>query len=479
MGLSVSLDTGITGLRAAQYAMDVAAHNVANANTDGYSRQDVQLAAVPPPFTQFSGPGNPISQIGLGVRLQQVRRDRDQLLDTQYRDIRGLNDQYQAQASALQEAENTLNEPGDQGIGAQITNFFNAFRDLTSQPESLAARSAAVQSGATLAAAFNRESTLLTQQRTALDQSLDVDVSNVNSMAQQIAALNVQIQQAVVAGGTANDLMDQRDLLLDNLAGMVGASSQAGANGAVDVIVGGHKLVDSTKPFDPSNPAAPGGAVDPLQRTNTPPLTNGFNTITWRSDGSAAGIATGTVKGTIDARDINVSGLLTDLNTLAGGFISAINTAHAAGYGLDNSTGLNFFTGTDAATIGVNQTLVTSPEKLATSDQPNAPGNPNAANAIIAVQSALLFNGGTASVNDSYNSIVSGLGVNAAQAQNLATNQQTLLQHIDTARQSVMGVSIDEEMTNMMKAQHSYEAAARVITASDSMLDTLINHMLV
>lgn len=471
MGLSVSLDTGITGLRAAQYEMDTAAHNVANANTDGYSRQDVQLAAVPPPFTQFNGPGNPISQIGLGVRLQQVRRDRDQLLDTQYRDIRGLNDQYQAQANALQEAENTLNEPGDQGIGAQITNFFNAFRDLTSQPESLAARSAAVQSGATLAAAFNRESTLLTQQRTALDQSLDVDVSNVNSMAQQIASLNVQIQQAVVAGGTANDLMDQRDLLLDNLAGMVGATSQAGANGAVDVIVGGHKLIDSTKPL--------ANAVDPLQRTNTPPLTNGFNTITWTSDGTAANIGTGTVKGTIDARDVNVSGLINNLNTLAGGFINAINAAHSAGYGLDNTTGLNFFTGTDAATIGVNQTLVTNPEKLATSDQPNEPGNPNAANTIIGVQSAMLFNGGTANVNDSYNSIVSGLGVNAAQAQNLATNQQTLLQHIDTSRQSVMGVSIDEEMANMMKAQHSYEAAARVITASDSMLDTLINKMLV
>ncbi len=471
MALSVSLDTGVTGLRAAQYEMDTAAHNIANANTDGYSRQDVQLAAVPPPFTQFNGPGNPISQIGLGVQLQQVRRDRDQLLDTQYRDIRGLNDQYQAQANALQEAENTLNEPGDQGIGAQITNFFNAFRDLTSQPESLVARSAAVQSGATLAAAFNRESTLLGQQQSALDQSLNVDVSNVNSMAQQVAALNVQIQQAVVAGGTANDLMDQRDLLLDNLSGMVGASSQAGANGSVDVIVGGHKLVDSTKPL--------ASAVDPLQRTNTPPLTNGFDTITWTSDGTAANITTGTVKGTIDARDINVTGLINNLNTLAGGFISAINTAHSAGYGLDNATGLNFFTGTDAATIGVNQTLVSNPEKLATSDQPNAPGNPNAANTIIGVQGALLFNGGTANVNDSYSSIVSSLGVNAAQAQNLATNQQTLLQHIDTSRQSVMGVSIDEEMANMMKAQHSYEAAARVITASDSMLDTLINKMLV
>lgn len=152
-----------------------------------------------------------------------------------------------------------------------------------------------------------------------------------------------------------------------------------------------------------------------------------------------------------------------------------MNARHQSGYGLNGATGLNFFTGSGAADIAVNPTLRGSPESLAASDAPNEPGNPNTARAIAAVQDALLMNGGTATLDDYYRATVAALGVSASQAEAQMNGQEAVLKHIDAERQSVMGVSVDEEMSNLIKFQRAYQAAARVISTVDEMLDTLIN----
>jgi flagellar hook-associated protein 1 FlgK len=467
MSLSISLDTGVSALRAAQVDLDTTSHNIANIDTVGYSRQEVEFQAVPPAQSKFSSPGVPLQEIGLGVDAGTIRRIRDGLLDVQYRDVRQLDDDYQARSTALKQAEVTLNEPSDQGLQAQLTSFFNSFRDLASQPESIAARSTAVAQGNTLAAAFNRTSMLLTTQRGDLDTSLDVKVSEVNEKAQEVVDLNSQIRTAINSGNTANDLMDRRDLLLDDLAGLAGATSQPGDNGTVDVLIGGRKLVDSTK------------TVPDLLATQPDPTNNNLKKIVFSSDNASAGITGGEINGIIVARDVHVTGLINNLDQLAQTLITAVNGAHSAGYGLDNTTGLPFFSGSSAATIGVNATLQTNPEKLATSDASGEPGNANVAQAIAGVQNQLLMSGGTATIDDSYRGMVSNLGVASQAAQAQATNENSLMQHLDTSRQSVMGVNLNDKTTNLMKAQHTYEAAARVITTADGMLDTLINHMLV
>lgn len=463
MSISVSLNTGVTGLMAAQTAMDTASHNIANASTDGFSRQRVDFQAIPPPLSAYSG--MPGQNIGLGVDATNISRIRDLLLDGQYRQTNALDQQYTAQSSALQQLQALINEPGDTGLQAQLANFFNAFRDLSGQPESLAARSAAIQQGQTLATAFNRVHNLLVQQRQDLDTGVVSLVAQVNSDAQQIAALNAQIKIAMVSGAQPNDLMDQRDLLLDKLAGLAGTVSTIQPDGSVTVTLGGQTLV--------------AGNTANLLATVPDPSNNNLSKIIWQATSAPATVPSGQIAGTLAARDGDVKQMINNIDALASNLISAVNAAHSAGYGLDNSTGLPFFNGTDASTIAVNPTLVSSPQSLATSDQPNQPGNGNAATNIANVQSALIMSGGTATLDDFYRTAVANLGVATQQAQTLQKNQDALVKQIDNQRQSVAGVSIDEEMTNLQKAQHAYEAAARVVEISDSMLDTLINRMLI
>lgn len=460
MALSISLNTGVTGLMAQQTAMDTASHNIANASTDGYSRQTVDFQAIAPPITALPG-----QNIGLGVDSTSIFRQRDQLIDGQYRQTNALDQQYTAQSSALQQLQATLNEPGDNGIQAQLGKFFNAFRDLSSQPESMAARAAAIQQGQTLATSVNRLGSLLTQQRSDLDLGVTNLVAQVNSDATQVATLNTQIKIASLSGAQPNDLMDKRDLLMDKLAGLAGTTNTMQPDGTETITLGGQTLVA-------------GNTANALT-TVADPLNNNLQKVEWQATSTATTISSGQIAGTIAARDVNVTGMMTSLDTLAGSLITAVNSAHSAGFGLDNSTGLPFFTGTTATTIGVNATLVASPQSLATSDTSGQPGNPNAATAIANVQNSLVLNGGTATLDDFYNTTVSTLGVSAQQTQSLQQNQDTLVKQIDGQRQSVSGVSLDEEMTNLVKAQHAYQAAAHVVQISDSMLDTLINHMLI
>lgn len=463
MALSIGLDTASSGLRAMQLAIDTAAHNVANADTEGYSRQEVAFRAIPPAQSKFTSSGVPLQQLGLGVDVSRVRRLRDVLLDAQYRNTRSMRDEYQARTTALRQAEVTLNEPSDQGLQMLVSKFFNGLRDLANQPESVAARAAAVEQGATLAAAFNRTSTLLTNQRADLDASVDVKVADVNAKAREVADLNAQIRTVTVGGGTANDLMDRRDLLLDHLAGLTGATYEAGADNTVNVFIGARKLVDNVTVNDLAT--QPDAANANLKK------------VVWASDSAGVTMASGEIKGLLDARDQNLTGLLKDIDGLAGALITAVNVRHRTGYGLNNATGLDFFTGATAADMAVNGALRGSPESVAASSAPDEPGNANVMRDMAGVQRLLLLGGGTATIDDSYRSVIARLGVASQQAQLLSDNQDVVTRHLQAARASVSGVSIDEEMTSLVKGQHAYQASARVISVIDQMLDTLVNRM--
>jgi flagellar hook-associated protein 1 len=461
MGLSIGLDTAVSALRAHQLAIDTSAHNVANADTEGYSRQQVAFRAISPAKQRYNVRGNPQQELGLGVDSGRIRRLRDVLLDTQYRDVRTARDEFMAEATALSQAEVTLNEPSDQGLQALLTRFFNGFRDLAAQPESVAARAATVEQGATLAAALNRTASMLNAQRADLDASMEVKIEEINAKAQEIADLNAQIRIISVAGGTSNDLHDRRDLLVDELSGLVGVSIETRENDVVDVYIGGRMLVDDI-------------TVNPIT-TRPDPGNNNLRRVVWASDDATVDVTGGELQGILRSRDTHVTGLMTRLDEMASALLTAVNGHHRTGYGLNNATGLDFFTGTTAADIKINSVLQGSPESLATSAGPNEPGNTAVARLLSGVQNEKLLGSGTTTIDDFYRTIVSRLGVSSQQASLQAENQDVLTRHLETSRQSVAGVSIDEEMTEIMKAQHGYQAAARLVSTIDNMLDTLIN----
>jgi flagellar hook-associated protein 1 FlgK len=200
--------------------------------------------------------------------------------------------------------------------------------------------------------------------------------------------------------------------------------------------------------------------------------------VQWASDGSAATISSGEIGGLLDQRDNDLPTRLNDLNTLIGQIITDVNTAHQAGYALDGvTTGTSFFTGTDATNLAVDPAVTANLDLVAAAATPAAPGDGDNALTIADLQSGLSMSAGTQTYGDFYNSMVTSLGVDAKNTQSLAAAQQSTVDHLDQLQQSVSGVNLDEEMVNLTQYQRGYEAAARVVSSINEMLDALINKM--
>jgi flagellar hook-associated protein 1 FlgK len=200
-----------------------------------------------------------------------------------------------------------------------------------------------------------------------------------------------------------------------------------------------------------------------------------MNRLIFTSDSSALDTSAGQLGGLTTSRDTAIPNLISKLDALASGLITSINAVHAAGYGLDGSTGLDFFTGTNAGDIGVNAALLANPQQFAASSVSGSLGNAQNALALADLQLTDTMSGSTLTFDEFYTSLVTVLGADSRAAIDAADTADLVLGHIETQRQSVSGVNIDEEVANMTMAQHAYNAAARVITTIDEMLDTLIN----
>jgi flagellar hook-associated protein 1 FlgK len=454
------LDIGLSALRAAQTMMDVAAHNTANANTDGYSRQRAQLVAAPPyTYPAFNRAG--FGQLGTGVSVAAIIRVRDAFLDLQLRGQVSLAGYWDVRRDQLSQVESILAEPTDSGIGSNLNRFWGAWEDVAADPTSTAARAALVETAATLAGAFNQTARQLTGLVASLDGAVGNQVSQVNDLASRIAALNAQIQRVVVSGDRANDLEDQRDALLEQLSAIVPLSAQREADGTVTVLVGGVDLVNHDRARTMATTTDAAGHLVP--------------SWPW---GDPVALGQGQLGALVELRDQVVPGYLARLNALARDLATAVNALHQSGYDAAGNPGLAFWVftpGSEAATLAVNPALVADPAKVAAASAPNQPGNGATAAAIADLRAATIASGGTQTVSDAYAGLVGLVGADARQATEMAANQELVVDHLRTRRESISGVSLDEEAADMIRFQHAYQAAARVITTVDELLDTLIN----
>lgn len=568
MGLSIGLDTAVKALRAHQLAVDVASHNIANAQSPGYSRQRVLLRPVGLDGSDHFSRDNLLGRPGFGVDAKDVNRVRDLFMDFQARQSMSSQSQHQALSTPIENAEVVFNDPSDDGISALLGKFWAAWHDVTNEPESSPARVALVHATTTFTTRLRSAHDQLTQQRVDLNQTVAGIAEQINAKASELASLNLQIQQVELNGDMANDLRDRRDLLLDDLSKLGNISYAEDDSGSQTVYLGTHELVVGTS----------ARTINTIQDPANP----GMVKLQFAIDNDDVGVSSGQLKGVLDARDVALPELIDKLNSFASGLINSVNSIHQAGYGLDNTTGLAFFTGTDASDIAVNTVLSGSPQSIAAATGANQPGNPANALAIANLQQAtnmlsgfaasnLVVNeslsagntasgislgsslqpgtyslvaagpnvelryggptgpvvgtatlaaitppGGTitftngantvatigvasagpysaaqqladltaagnntlqieASPSTYYGNIVAVLGADVNRAKGLADSAQLLVDHLDGLRQSVQGVSIDEEVTNLNASQHAYNAAAKVISTIDEMLDTLIN----
>lgn len=455
-GISVALQAVLTHSQ----VLEITEHNIANASTKGYRRQSAILTTETPNSINGADHGIGAGQRGNGVTIDRIDRFNLAFFDGRYRAVSAEAQSWEAQSGILSHLESILAENSDDGLLPKLDQFWAGWQALSNEPTSTSLRAIVLDDASALATAFNRRATQITQMRS--DQNLAVagNVEEINSLASQIAQLNGNISRVISVGEQPNDLLDKRDLALDRLAELTGAVSSEQKNGEMLVSVGGHVLVMGQDTFK--------------LEVRTNPTDTSVVDAYW-NDGQKLTPPSGELKGTLDVRDRVLVDQLTGLNTMSAGLIAQVNTIHSGGYGLNNATGLNFFNGTDASSITVNSAL--DANSIATSSAANQAGNNNIALQITALKTVKGMKAGTATLNDFYNTQITELAVTTKRASDNSYQHGLIVNALGNQRESVVGVSLDEEAANMAKAQKAYQAAARVLTAYDDLLDLVINRM--
>jgi flagellar hook-associated protein 1 FlgK len=444
----ITLYTAFSGLSAAQAAMETTSNNIANASTVGYTRQRVDLVSRTPYARRYG-------IVGQGVDIAGITRARVTGLDAQVRLSASAQGRLDVLADMLAHTEAVMGEP-DAGITSTMTGLWNALDELTLDPPNTTAREHVISALGDLAGRINSVAEKWQIEETTASNSLESYVDKTNAMLQEVADLNKQILDARALPGEPNDLLDQRDLLIDELSNIAGVTAFTTDNGAMRVSINGLSLVTDT-------------VVTPLS----------YNASTFEITHSSGGtvVPGGELAGFQSYLTTELPGFFDELNTFASDLADALNAQHSAGYTPGGAAGgdlLTYTVGKEALTLSVavsNQSEIAA----AGSGPPVADFDGVNAEALSNLRQLLTADGGTATLDDAIRSVISYVGEMTAAAASGAKSQAALTTAAENARLQAHGVSIDEEMVNLITYQRAYEAAARVMTAVDQNLDTLIN----
>jgi flagellar hook-associated protein 1 FlgK len=444
------LQTSLRGLLAQQRLLDTTGHNIANASTKGYSRHEASLVASPALEIPAGGiAGGAGAHLGSGVDVQSYRRVRDQFVDLQYRGQNTNLGAWKSRSAALDQAETALAEPGENGINQQLSDFWDTWSDLANAngDDQGPAKQAVVEQGAALADAFK---TVRDQINLVKDQSYSEYAAlarpagpgdaggEVAQIARNIADLNDTIKRFVTAGDMPNDLLDKRDLLLDQLSEYGQVSIDGQADGTVNV-----SFVDS----------ASAGTTYSVVTGSTATWAGPPAGDAWSPGGRlGALLEVSRPGGTLD-------GYLSSLDAIASNLVSAVNSAYGGAF-------FNAGAGPTAATFDVAPGLLANPSSLVAGS--GASGSRDKALAVSQLRDG-------ASVDQAYRSFVAKVGSDTREATRQEANAQVLTDSVENRRQSIAGVSMDEEMSNLVRFQRAYQASARAMSTLDEMLDVLIN----
>lgn len=457
-GLFQGLEIGKRALLTHQLTMNTIGHNLANVNTPGYTRQRTSVrSAMPLEMPHYN--------IGNGVTVETITQVRDLFLTSQFRRENKSLGEWTYREKSLTQVETFFAEPFDESLGDVLNKFWSSWLDLSNNPESSAARSAVVAQTNTLTNSFHSLDRQLREMQSTADMDVAARVDQINRYSAEIANINRIVVSEELGGQTANDLRDQRDYLIDNLSKLVDVTTREESNGSTVVCISGLAIVENADNFELDTVVNSSGSQTKFD-------------IVWKNTKTTAKITGGELKGLLDTRDVLVPDYLNQLDQLASTMVREVNQLHRDGTGMDGIGGRNFFNGsfTTAATIRLEQAMVHDPTLIAASLSGEPGDNANAL-AISELRSQTTMAFGTQSITEFYNSMIGDIGVAAHEAKTFKGNFEVLIHQIENSRQSVQGVSLDEEMAEMVRQQHAFEAAARLITYIDDALDTLINGM--
>ena len=458
MALFPSLSIGADALIAQQRALDVTGNNIANVNTPGYSRQTAVLSAIQP------ATGN----IGGGVLATSVQQAIDPFLEARRlsvaSDLAGAN----TQSGILDQVQSLFPVQGT-NIASAMQDFFASANALANSPQDIPTRTDLLSKAGAVATQFNQTSSDIATLQRQTDGQIQQAAKDANTQLATIAKLNAAISAAQVSGTSPNDLLDQRRVALGTLAGILNIQVVQHDNGMVDVTSSsGQALVLGTQAstlatsLDPSNIGLDGNALSQIGV-----LTAGGSLV------KLSGNVGGSVGSLLNLRDTSLPATSGQLDQLANTFRDAVNTVQTdpAGEDLNGAVGTPFFSGTGAAGLTL---ALTDPRTIAAARSSNL-GDNTGALALAQVANTTFPALGGATLNDYFGTLQGQVGSAASAADSEATVQQNLSSNLEAQRDSVSGVNLEEEFTNLVQFQRGYQAAADLISVSNQMLDDLLS----
>lgn len=467
---SNGIEIGRRALQAQQTALQVTSQNIANANTPGFSRRSVDLAPVA---------GVPGTGVGSGVDVVGVQRQRNVFLDSQARVEQQVLGRWEAVERALNgieaifneptgagssEAGTIFNEPSGLGLSGSLSRFWNAWQDLANVPESGAARAAVRQEADFLVTTMHQIYSRVSDTRRGLDEGIVRQVGEINEILDSLGAINSELPRSGFDGGTGGDLLDERDRLLEDLSNRVDISVLEKDNGQVSVLLSGYSLVQQNQ-------------VAHLDvRTVTQ---NDFPTtvVFFSDDGSLTPIREGQLRGMIDVRDNTIPDVLARMDALASAMVTEVNQLHRAGTGPEGTISVDFFDNDkiSASNIAVDARILEDLNNIAASGDGNT-GDNGVALEIAGLRNATDIAGLQGDTVEGYFFTLLGeVGARSKEAQTMAENHRLFSSQIDNRRQSVQGVSLNDEASNLVLFQRAYQAAARMVSIIDDLMEVTIN----
>ncbi|RKY62934.1 MAG: flagellar hook-associated protein FlgK [Candidatus Latescibacterota bacterium] len=443
-----------SALTVQQYGLQITSHNIANADTEGYTRQRV-MTETPMPLE------TPYGMLGTGVQVAEIERMREKFLDEQVRIASGDLGRWAQMERTLSEVEGVFAEPSEGGLNSLLREFWDSWRALADNPESYAARQIVLGKAETLVDAFHRLNRQLKDVQYNMNSLVDSKVEEINRIAGRIAELNVQILYIESRGSPANDDRDRRDLLLDELSKLVDVQVVEGSDGMVNVFLDGRPLVE-------------GKEVSEL--ATLPVAEEGHLTekVVWKQDSREVQISGGELGGILEVRDEKINAYLDMLDRLARTLVEEVNSIHRDGYTLNGATDVDFFESDveGAADIELSDAVKDTPSNIAASGDGH-PGDGSNALAIADLEYEQAI--GHFTLDDYYRSLISQVGQDLQEAQFMRDNYELLLKRFENERESVIGVSLDEEMIQLIQYQHAYAAAARLTSVVDQIIQTTLD----
>ena len=446
------MGVALQSLLVQQGALETTANNIANANTPGYSREVPVLQESTPILS-----GNTL--LGTGVTLKSVQSVRDNILDLRVDQETSQQSSLNSYVDSMNQVQALFNETQGTGLQTDLSNFFNSFQSLATNPTSSALAQGTITAGQDLADAISQTSQSLATTQQGLDQSVVQTVQQVNQLTSQVADLNQQIAVVSNSGNSPGPLEDQLDEALTNLSNLVDTAVVYANNGTATVTTSsGTALVA-------------GDQSDPLT-TQINPAT-GMNDVYAQGTDITSTIASGQLHGLISARDEGIPSTQSSLNNLAASLISAVNQQQNAGYNANGTKGADFFTpftpviaGSNAGAAATMTVAITNPNQVAASSDGTQGDNGNAT-ALANLQNSTIVSGQTPA--DYYSNMIDQVGNDVSNATSEQTAVGLVLTQLTNQQASISGVSLDQEATNLIQYQQAYEASARVISTVDDL----------